>query len=373
MKKINILIQGLSLNLGGIENYIYELVSYLNPKKYNISFLIFDYGKEVCYENEFKKMGCNFFKIPTRKKNYFKYIKELKNIFKNNNFDIIHFNIMDLSGFERIYLAQKYSSAEIIVHAHCGNKNYINSKGILTKVLDRVGFYVVNKRRYVAAACSESARLYFQGKKCYLLRNGIDYSKFKYDFRNREKIRKQYNIQSDEVVFGYVAALLPVKNHAFLLKVFKSLLKKSSKYKLLIVGDGKLKNKITKDIISYGIKDQVLLVGSKRDIEKYYSAMDAFLMTSKSESFGLVLVEAQINGLFCFVSDGVDLSSKISNNVKYISLKTDEDNWAEIIYNTKFKRDRAMSTTLDKKYDKDKVFQDVINLYDKIVMQKKNS
>ncbi len=369
MNKTKILIQGLSLNLGGIERYIYELVASLDKKNFEISFLVFDYGKDVCYENEFQKMGYKFFKITPRKKNYFKYINDLTSIFRNNTFDIIHFNIMDLSGFERIYLAQKYNSAKIIVHAHCGNKNYINSKGIVTKILDRIGFYVINKKNYIAAACSESAKLYFKGKDCYLLKNGIDYSMYKYSCKNREEIRKKYNIKDDEIVFGYVAALLPVKNHEFLLKVFKNLYNKNQKYKLLLIGDGPLRKDLIKDINVYDINNNVILTGSKSDIEKYYSSMDAFIMPSQSESFGLVLVEAQINGLFCFASDGVDSSSNISDNIKYVSLKKNANDWAKIIQNTNFQRKNPESIIINKKYDKSTVFQDVINLYDKIILQ----
>ena len=50
---------------------------------------------------------------------------------------------------------------------------------------------------------------------------------YKYSCKNREEIRKKYNIKDDEIVFGYVAALFPVKNHEFLLKVFKNLYNKN--------------------------------------------------------------------------------------------------------------------------------------------------
>ena len=137
MEKIKILYEGLSENLGGIETFIYNLYKNIDNEKFEISFLI-DKGLKIPYQEEYENNGCKFYRIENRKNNYIKYLNELKNVYKNGYFDIIHINIMSYSLFERITYACKYSKANIIVHSHNAgfSKDCVYKK---TKVLDKIG------------------------------------------------------------------------------------------------------------------------------------------------------------------------------------------------------------------------------------------
>ena len=71
---------------------------------------------------------------------------------------------------------------------------------------------------------------------------------------------------------------------------------------MIWAGDGELKPLVLNTIKKNKIEDKVVLLGSRNDVNKLYSAMDVLLMPSKFEGLGLVFVEAQIAGLPCFGS-----------------------------------------------------------------------
>ena len=157
MSKIKILFEGLSNNVGGIETYIYNLYKNIDKEKFEINFLV-EKGINIAFEKEYKMDNIKFFEVEDRKKNYFRYLKELKEIYINNKFDFIHINIMSYSLFERITYACKYSNAKIIVHSHNGGFSK-HCKYKRTIVLDKIGRIFVRKyqNQIIKVACGEKA------------------------------------------------------------------------------------------------------------------------------------------------------------------------------------------------------------------------
>lgn len=80
-----------------------------------------------------------------------------------------------------------------------------------------------------------------------------------------------------------------------------------------------------------GIGDKVRFMGNCKDTERYYQAMDLFLLPSFFEGLPGVLVEAQAAGLKCFVSDTVTREAKATDLVTYLSIEQPAQKWAEEI------------------------------------------
>lgn len=328
MNKIKILFEGISQNLGGIETFVYNLYKNLDKNKYEISFLV-DKELKIAYYEEYKKDGCNFLYTENRKRNYFKYLKDLKEIYTKNQFDIIHINVMSYSLFERITYACKYSNAKIIVHSH--STGY--SKGYYkTKLLHLIGKSMVKNKNLYKIACGEKAGKYMFGKQKFkIFNNGIDFNKFGFSDKYRQEIRNEFKISENTKLIGMVGVFYPVKNHEFLIKVFKEYNMINPDSKLILIGDGYLKNKIKEQVANEDIQEKVIFAGKREDMYKMYSALDIYVMPSISEGLSISICEAQINGLKCYTSDGVDKNSDISGNVKFLSLKQTPEYWAKQI------------------------------------------
>ena len=362
MKKIKILIIGMSCNLGGIETYLYNLYKNADKSKYEFSFLVFDYGKKVCFEDELEKEGVKFYKITPRTKKYSKFLKDLKKVYKNNNFDYIHFNLMDLSCFERITYANKYSKARIIIHSH--NAGFGKNESFKTRCFHQIGKHIIKKIPYFKVACGPHAgKFMFSNKEYIIFNNGIDINKFEFDRENRNKVRESLKIDNKTTIIGIIAKLEKQKNPLFLIDVFNEYKKENKNAKLISVGEGSFKEQMLVKIKEYKIENDVIFLGKRHDVHKIYSAFDIYLMPSLYEGLSISLIEAQVNGLKCYASDGVDKASNITGNVEFISLKKTAKEWAKIILKNKNKRDISVSEKIPEEFKAVKSYEKVFQFY----------
>jgi glycosyltransferase involved in cell wall biosynthesis len=88
-------------------------------------------------------------------------------------------------------------------------------------------------------------------------------------------------------------SLVYKKGYDMLIEVANLVLKKHPDWTWEIYGDGIERKKIEQMIFNYGLEGKVILNGYVKDIEKYYNNHSLFVLTSRSEGFGMVLVEAQ--------------------------------------------------------------------------------
>jgi len=101
----------------------------------------------------------------------------------------------------------------------------------------------------------------------------------------------------------YVGRLAPVKNHELLFDAFSSALSSMPALRLWMVGDGSERQKLEKLAGSLGISSQVAFWGQQLDVAPFFSAADAFIMSSKSEGLPMSLLQAFSLGLPAIVTD----------------------------------------------------------------------
>ena len=99
---------------------------------------------------------------------------------------------------------------------------------------------------------------------------------------------------------------------------------------LLIVGDGELKESLTKYAEEKGIGNKTVFAGVQSDVPAFLSAMDVFVFPSLYEGMPLSIVEVQTNGLPCILSTGVPEDVHLTDLVMALPLE-DPDKWAEAI------------------------------------------
>ena len=108
---------------------------------------------------------------------------------------------------------------------------------------------------------------------------------------------------------------------------------------------------------------KVIFLGKKVDANKYYSAMDIYIMPSISEGLSIALCEAQVNGLKCYTSDGVDKQSNISGNVEFLSLSQSPKEWAEHILKSNNSRDENVLEKIPEEFDAKKSYKKIYKFY----------
>ena len=357
MSKIKVLFVGMSDNLGGIEIFGRDLIlnSDLNEIDYT---LLLKEGVSLPFQDDLVSKGVKILRFHSRKTNYLKFLKDLKAVFQNNKFDIVHINIMDYSFFEVIKYAHK-NNCKIILHSH--NGGYIDGRW-KNKVLNKIGKTIVKKYEVERVACSEDAGKYlFDGMPFKVFLNGIDFEKFEFSQKNRNEIREELNIDKKTYLIGNIGAFWAPKNHVFLVRVFAKVKAKNNNVKLLLVGDGEELGKIKSLVTDMRLEDDVIFLQKRIDIERIYSALDLYVAPSISEGMSLALCEAQVNNLKCIVSNGVGKTSDISGTVKFLDLSSSEK-WVEVILDNTvdMKREKVY---IDSKFDVKNTVHEICEYY----------
>jgi glycosyltransferase involved in cell wall biosynthesis len=113
----------------------------------------------------------------------------------------------------------------------------------------------------------------------------------------RGEWRAREGFGPDDVLFACVARLAPQKNHALLLKAFAQGPAADPKARLLLVGDGSLREQLQQQARNLGLAERVHFLGVRTDIPDVLGAMDVFVLSSDWEGNPLSVVEAMASGL----------------------------------------------------------------------------
>lgn len=343
MEPVRILyVNGGPLNRGGIESYMMNYYRSFDRNKIQIDFVSIGLIRSE-YDEEIELLGGNIYYIPKKSKNYFGYIRALRKIFKSNKYKIIHTH-MDAMGMTVLKEAKKYNIPIRIAHSH--NTQHLTNN-FLKFLINEYARKNINKYATHMFACSEIAGRWLFGDKAFedgkvtIIKNAIQVEDFIFDNIERNKLRKDFSILDNELVVGHVGRFDYQKNHEFILEVFAELLKLIPNSKLVLIGDGELREKIENKISMLNIKDNVLLLGVRNDVNKLYNLFDIFILPSIFEGLGIVAIEAQINGLQCILSDQVPREAKITEKVRFLSVDNSKS-WAKMIYENLSKRDKRV-------------------------------
>lgn len=317
MKRVLHVIDSLTCG-SGMMSFIMNYYRNIDRKKIQFDFLYYKDAK-ISFKDEIESLGGTCYKIPKPSLAPSFYKEVSKFLCDNSNrYCAIHCHPIFTSLYIGLF-KKKYNIKHIIQHSHT-SKLSSHFTGIIRNriILDLAGKYITEY-----AGCSNEAldlikRSERNKKETIIINNIIDYDKYKYNLKNRNKIRKEYKISDDCILMGHVGRFSKEKNHDLLIGIFNEYHKKVPNSKLILVGDGPLFQKIKNKISDYNLEESVIITGRVTNPEIYYSSMDLFVFTSNFEGFGLAVVEAQVNGLMVFASKNVPKYTNISNNIFYI-------------------------------------------------------
>jgi len=108
----------------------------------------------------------------------------------------------------------------------------------------------------------------------------------------RERAREKLGIPEGVMVFGTVGRLVPKKRQALLIEAFAGVLETIPSARLVVVGDGPLREELEKKAMAAGISGSVKFLGFRRDVPELLPGFDAFVFTSRDEGLPLALLEA---------------------------------------------------------------------------------
>ena len=130
-----------------------------------------------------------------------------------------------------------------------------------------------------------------------------------------EPAEKAYKRKTVPVPFTFltVGRLVPVKNIGMQIRAIAELSKRMPNIRLRVVGEGPLLEQLKLEARSSKLEDKILFEGYQKDLGRYYQEADAFLLTSDSEGWGRVVLEAASYSLPIIMTD-VGLAREVIKN-----------------------------------------------------------
>lgn len=318
---------------GGVESVVMNYYRHIDRSKIQFDFIA-DKDSSIPQRAEIEALGGRVIEVaPYQKIN--RYLAELTEIFRKNEYKIVHSHLNTLSVFP-LYAAKKAGVPIRIAHNHstAGKGEY--KKNILKYMLRP--FAKVNATHY--AACSRYAGAWLFGEKAVnngevtIFNNAIDLDKFKFNEAVRSRVRKELGVE-DRFVIGHIGRFCYQKNQEFLIDIFDAVHKKNPNAILLLIGDGGTVQTIRQKAEDKGLTDSVMFLGNRNDVHELYQAMDVFVLPSRYEGLGMVAVEAQIAGVRTIVSTEVPEDVAITDSIEFLNLSDSVERWTDKVLNGK--------------------------------------
>lgn len=324
-----VLVYGMKNVVGGVENYL--LMMYRNLGEQIRFIFLVESEEELIFRKEIEQRKGEIVYLPNRH-SIRAYINSYKSVLESckGKIDCVYINVDHISfDIVPILIARK-AGFRVITHSHNAMQEPIADirYRLRQKILHSIATFVLGCTRIERLAVSEKAGNYlYRGKPYHLVFPGIETERFRFRPETREAVRSQLELENC-LVLGFVGRLVAVKNPLYLLDVLKEV-NQMQPAKLLVVGDGDMKEEMQARAAELNLAERVVFVGAVHNVEDYLQAMDVMLAPSLSEGLSIVMIEAQCSGLpgLC-AKDRVPEMIDVTGNIKFESLEVGSKQWA---------------------------------------------
>ena len=164
-----------------------------------------------------------------------------------------------------------------------------------------------------------------------VIKNGVEFDRFIKIDEDKRAIRRSLNIPEDAFVIGHVGRFAYMKNHSFLVDVFKEVYNLNSKAWLLMVGSGPLVQDTMSKVESFGLSKYTTHLENRTDIPRLLKAMDVFVFPSTFEGLPVSVVEAQVAGLRVVCSNKITEECCFLPSLVTLDLTDSSEQWANCV------------------------------------------
>jgi len=317
------------MHSGGKKNLVMEYYRHIDREKVQFDFFCDTDSNSVPTE-EIEALGGRVYMIPPYQ-SIFANMAEIRRLCRENNYLIMHGYNSTMNIFAM--LAGKQAGVPIRINECISMGHKDDNKNVLKNILKPFAgcfstHYMANGEVCGRWQFGDKA---FDTGRVKVFKTVIDTEKNRFNPELREKTRKAFGLE-DNIVFGHIGRLTAQKNTLFIIDIFNEIVKRESKARLVLIGDGDLKDAMLERISTYGIEDQILYLGRREDIQQFYNAMDAFLLPSLYEGLPVVGVEAECCGLPMFFSTEIPRESSPCDDIGFfIGLDKNAGEWADIV------------------------------------------
>lgn len=314
------------------------------------------------------------------------------NKIKNWKLDVIHSQTEFAIGTFARLLAKQYNIP--LVHTyHTMYEDYVHyvTKGYFNKSSKKLveyftKFYCETTATELIVPTTKTYKLFKEKyqfeKNIHIIPTGIEVERF-YEERINQKevieLKKNLGITKKDFVILFIGRLAEEKNIEFLIETQKSLNKKYTNMKLLIVGDGPDREKYINFAKELNLEKQVIFTGKVawEEIPYYYHCSNVFVTASKTETQGLTVIEAMASSIVPVCMRDEAFISMVTENLNGLFFETRNEYQEQIIklYKNKeeHKRLNKQARIQAEHYSSNNYAERVLEVYNRAIKEKKES
>ncbi len=233
-------------------------------------------------------------------------MSQMRKIFKREKFDIIQYSTPNASLYAS--LAGKFARVPVRLYCQWGMA-FVAFSGLKRFIFKSIEKLICGCSTYIEPDSkgnlefAHKEKLYSKNKSSVIWNGsacGINLDKF--DFTKKDTLRQsvfeECNIPEESFVYGFVGRITRDKGINELFSAFEKLAKNNPDAYLLVVGPEDNDPSVDIELYQRAKKHpRVIFTGYTKEVEKYLSAMDIYILPSYREGFGMGVVEAQAMGV----------------------------------------------------------------------------
>lgn len=313
----NILFFVSNLNGGGAQRTVVNIINNIDREKFNIKLVLLKFNPSQSYATLISE---DIEIININKRGRYS-IPSIIKIMQENQPDIIFSTLSETNIAVSVAHKLIKSKAKLVLRETCHKTK--KSMGILKFNLLKFAY----KNCDIAVGLSkgvsnELSELYnIPGEKISTIYNPVNIDAINMILSNDNKI------VLDDSVINFVACgrLVEQKNFSLLINALGNINKDHKNWVLHLLGDGNQKGELLKLTTDLGIRNKVIFHGFQSNPYKYMKSADLFVLSSKKEGFGHVIVEAMACGIPVLSTNCPHGPAEIINNERYGWLTNNND------------------------------------------------
>lgn len=311
MKKI--LFYMYNLGGGGAERTIVNIINNLDKEKYEVVLVI-----SSNQNTDYLDLINNNTKIINLNVERHRYvIRKLSKVIRDEKPDLL-FSTLNMNNII-LMLARLLSFKRIPTIIRVANNMTLSGENSLLNKIAVYIFYNFFANKVVALSKGVKDDLISNFKvnkdKIKVIYNPVDLNLIN-KLKNKPIVSEKIFLEENKKLIIAVGRLAKIKDYPTLLRAFKKVVTKNN-VKLLILGKGPEENKLKNMCKEMGIENKVIFLGFKDNPYKYMSIADVFVLSSKSEGFAHVVVEAMAIGIPVISSNCNSGPPEIIGNNRY--------------------------------------------------------
>ena len=319
-----------SMDRGGVETWLMNVLRGTDRTQVAMDFLVHRDARGA-YDDEIEALGARIWRCPGTDQPLGYARRFGRALEANGPYQIVHSHVFWYSGWV-LYLARRAGVPTRIAHSHTGGM--AKTDAAWRRLYERTMRASIAANATAGFGISDAAGRALFGTRWgvdprwQLLLYGFDFSRFRIPV-DRAAVRAKLGIPAGRRLVGHVGRFSAVKNHAFLVRVFRRLVDRGCDAHLLLVGGGELEHAIRRQVAELGLSDRVTLTGVQSDVAPLLRTMELKLFPSHYEGLGIVLLEAQAAGIPTLAASAVPPEAAVVPGlVEYRPLADGEEAWA---------------------------------------------